>query len=263
MENDHSRLTPAGYYNSISYRRHTPDEGCRAPNYAIIKLRQKLDAMSQDTKLCRSSALHRKFSIHVDKMRTKKVYPCEHRHQSFSNLHIGKLERLKELVKQSDANTISTSNALNLSLRTSYLLDSYDISPQIDFEETQKLHLEQHPLLQFRSPSWQLTKDYVAMAHQYKKFKPYRLRSVCLKCVICQTREATFVIFPCEHCCMCGSCCRIETSKIKSCPLCKDDIKKMIRRSGSENELYWQWVEKVSIAFRKRKFNTDSTSWMN
>ena len=59
----------------------------------------------------------------------------------------------------------------------------------------------------FRSP---LVQDYLKLADEYSITAPFREMGGDQTCVLCLTRKASDVFFPCEHKCVCGRCSRVE-----------------------------------------------------
>eukprot|EP00752_Nemacystus_decipiens_P005307 g4814.t1 len=98
-------------------------------------------------------------------------------------------------------------------------------------------------------------KDYIGIAREYSITAPFRDTSGKQTCVICQSRKAAGVFFPCEHKCACRRC--IEqggfgrpgaVSKGGSlCPVCCQQVVFVAPCKGGkkETELYWRWVEEV------------------
>lgn len=236
--------------NRVSHGHSQDGGGRRSSVIAASKLRQKLNTMSPANKVkgAVTSVSKRKSSILLDPNRDNKVYPSEDPYQCNFNKRDAKLDRLRELVHRSRSESKSNrSEALIASSETySSTTNTIELDDFIIYEK----QIKKHPLLQFESPPKKLTKDYLSMAKEYRRLKPYRSKLVCSRCVLCNAREATMVIFPCEHCCICGSCRRTGTKTIQKCPLCNEHIKRLIRRSGSELNIYWQWVEEVSFHFK-------------
>ena len=96
--------------------------------------------------------------------------------------------------------------------------------------------------------------DYLNMARSYKSERMYSDLHHTLSCVLCKKRKATYVLFPCEHRCLCNVCIDKEEicadTKMSSkthghcnCPLCAAVIKKiLVFERGAEIEKYWSWV---------------------
>jgi len=105
-----------------------------------------------------------------------------------------------------------------------------------------------------RAPAAQ---DYVHLARQYKVQRPYSDPTTAQQCVLCRRLDATHVLFPCEHRCLCGGCIVSESICADSqmeegadghcnCPLCATIIKKIMpAEGGAEVEKYWQWVYEI------------------
>lgn len=55
-------------------------------------------------------------------------------------------------------------------------------------------------------PSPAAAQDYISFAKEYSITAPFRDISGRQTCVICQTRKASGVFFPCEHKCACRRC---------------------------------------------------------
>lgn len=100
----------------------------------------------------------------------------------------------------------------------------------------------------------EIKQDYVNMARQYKTLRLYLDSKVIQSCVLCSKEQATHVLFPCEHRCLCNGCIIKEEicadNKMSSnlhghcnCPLCATIIKKILPfEGGAEVETYWLWV---------------------
>lgn len=71
-----------------------------------------------------------------------------------------------------------------------------------------------------------LTKNYIALATEYKMWDRYRIhRNYTNPCVVClQYNALVKVFFPCEHRCICESC-FLKAKCWKECPLCKEGIR--------------------------------------
>ena len=96
--------------------------------------------------------------------------------------------------------------------------------------------------------------DYLNMARSYKSERLYSDPNHTQSCVLCKKRKANYVLFPCEHRCLCNVC--IDKEEICSdtkmstkahghcnCPLCAAVIKKIfVFEHGAEIEKYWSWV---------------------
>ena len=110
-------------------------------------------------------------------------------------------------------------------------------------------------------PTQSLTKDYIKLAQRYKSQENYRSSanlpqssSICLLCHEPCIIERVF--WPCEHQCVCNSCimthrmgsARFGSSPTASnvCPLCKDEIKLVLRsRGGKERQQYEAWMNEA------------------
>jgi len=81
-----------------------------------------------------------------------------------------------------------------------------------------------------------LNQDYLALAREYVRLKPYTDHNRKTSCVLCTKAEANVVFFPCEHRCVCKSC--VKNEKIcedriastvshghSNCPVCAQIIK--------------------------------------
>ena len=81
-----------------------------------------------------------------------------------------------------------------------------------------------------------LNQDYLALAREYTRLKPYTDHNSRVTCVICSKFDANIVFFPCEHRCVCKTC--IKNEKIcedrmlssvshghSNCPVCAQIIK--------------------------------------
>lgn len=109
------------------------------------------------------------------------------------------------------------------------------------------------------SSSATLNKDYLNMCKEYKQFKIYRDKSGIQPCVVCHAAPSTLVLFPCSHKCLCEPCVvknRFrESGAITSaendvgawcfCPICNDEIKKILPHTGHEEDQYWAWVNEI------------------
>lgn len=93
-------------------------------------------------------------------------------------------------------------------------------------------------------------KDYIRLSHDYNRMAKYRvncktdLRPVCVSCHN-KDRPIEKILFPCEHVCLCTPC--LISFLPKRCPLCKENIQKILDCNGFENEEYWKWVEEVRL----------------
>jgi hypothetical protein len=99
-----------------------------------------------------------------------------------------------------------------------------------------------------------MNKDYLDMARLYRLQRPYSDKNLSHTCVLCFKRKATHVFFPCDHCCVCEECVKVEEicpdSKLSSkvhgccnCSLCGTVIKKILPfENGKEIEKYWLWI---------------------
>ena len=74
------------------------------------------------------------------------------------------------------------------------------------------------------------------------------------RCLMCKSRPCKQVFFPCRHACVCDECIvehNIGTKDTKeqaawrACPLCMDEIKRVLPRDGQEESKYWEWVYDV------------------
>ena len=95
-----------------------------------------------------------------------------------------------------------------------------------------------------------LNQDYLALAREYIRLKPYTGHSHKTVCVFCAKAEANIVFFPCEHRCVCKSCVKIEKicedrmlSSIShghnNCPVCAQIIKLMLpHENGKVRHIY-------------------------
>ena len=95
-------------------------------------------------------------------------------------------------------------------------------------------------------------KDYIALADAYKLEKQYRDLKSLPTCVMCHRNPCHDVLFPCEHKCVCRSCLQTngigesrEEGKWPLCPLCCQEIKRILPSDGREVEKYWNWVLEV------------------
>jgi len=99
------------------------------------------------------------------------------------------------------------------------------------------------------APVSKLTKDYLALAREYKRMEPYRSNNPHsdVLCVRCNSSNESIskVFFPCEHCCVCTSC--ISGKAWSVCPLCKREIRLILDRTGYEREEYWTCVNQVRL----------------
>jgi len=107
-----------------------------------------------------------------------------------------------------------------------------------------------NPLIQpFEQNAPSLTKDYIALAKEYKRLEEYRLPRAKTLCVQCKVNQSNMVFFPCEHGCVCDICCASQVRKRRGlkCPICKDHVKLSLRRrgKGKEKAVYWKWVYEV------------------
>ena len=117
------------------------------------------------------------------------------------------------------------------------------------------------------------TKDYIALARDYKRMQPYQSnnnevsQNICICCrsmvpksyistrklIEPSSNKLSKVFFPCEHLCVCDSC--FEGRSWSTCPLCHQHIKVVFEHTGTETEDYWRWVNeikpKLSNSFRK------------
>ena len=96
--------------------------------------------------------------------------------------------------------------------------------------------------------------DYLNMARSYKSERLYSDPNHTQTCVLCKKRKANYVLFPCEHRCLCNVCidkeeiCADTKMSTKThghcnCPLCAAVIKKiLVFEGGAEIEKYWSWV---------------------
>ena len=69
---------------------------------------------------------------------------------------------------------------------------------------------------------------------------------------MCHRNPCHDVLFPCEHKCVCRSCLQTngigesrEEGKWPLCPLCCQEIKRILPSDGREVEKYWNWVLEV------------------
>ena len=74
------------------------------------------------------------------------------------------------------------------------------------------------------------------------------------RCLMCKSRPCKSVFFPCRHACVCNECIlehnigtkdTQEQSAWRACPLCMDEIKKILPKDGQEETKYWEWVYDV------------------
>jgi hypothetical protein len=99
-----------------------------------------------------------------------------------------------------------------------------------------------------------LTHDYEHLANLYRFQRKYMEPIGPLRCVLCQERLCSDVLFPCQHRCVCPECIVLHQvcehqhmGLVKdghfNCPLCGEIIKRIIPSSGgSEVDQYWEWV---------------------
>jgi hypothetical protein len=108
--------------------------------------------------------------------------------------------------------------------------------------------------------SQSMNKDYLAMAREHSAQKQYRDKAGSQLCLLCSSCPSTHIFFPCGHKCVCISCvashklCESHQANLGDgedrwcfCPLCNDEIKKIILFSGGDDdeEKYWNWVNEV------------------
>jgi len=109
---------------------------------------------------------------------------------------------------------------------------------------------------QNNAPQARLNKDYLSMAREYTQSEPYRNLSGAQPCLVCGTRASELVLFPCAHKCLCTACAKsqhfVESSRAKLeegawcfCPLCNEEIKRILPHTGTEVADYWTWVHEV------------------
>jgi hypothetical protein len=89
--------------------------------------------------------------------------------------------------------------------------------------------------------------------------RPYYRPKNKINCVLCKTAIASYVLFPCEHTCICDRCkskekfcSELELSKIPGgyscCPICAGAIKLILPyENGNEIEKYWKWVYEIEV----------------
>lgn len=74
------------------------------------------------------------------------------------------------------------------------------------------------------------------------------------RCLMCKSRPCKSVFFPCRHACVCNECIlehnigtkdTQEQAAWRACPLCMDEIKKILPKDGQEENKYWEWVYDV------------------
>lgn len=107
-----------------------------------------------------------------------------------------------------------------------------------------------------------LNKDYLAMTREYAQAEAYRDKAGNQLCLLCQREPSSAVFFPCGHKCVCTGCIRsnriMESGKAQTmatgpngeenwsfCPLCNDEIKRMLPHTGDEEKRYWAWVNEI------------------
>lgn len=116
-----------------------------------------------------------------------------------------------------------------------------------------------------------LTRNYIDLATKYQNFRAYNRYLFDASCVLCNSRTATIVFFPCEHKCVCENCydaIHSDDSAEMHCHLCNTEIKVSFKsnRTGNKFDLdnkYWAWIysEKnvLSTSFVKN-FKDSSTT---
>ncbi|CAM9447359.1 unnamed protein product [Laminaria digitata] len=97
-------------------------------------------------------------------------------------------------------------------------------------------------------------KDYLKLADEYSITAPFRETGGNQTCVLCQTRKASDVFFPCEHKSVCGRCSRAEGFGEEEsdggggqlCPVCCQQVVFVVPyKGGDEADEYWRWVQEV------------------
>lgn len=48
-------------------------------------------------------------------------------------------------------------------------------------------------------------------------------------CIVCQDRNKCVIIFPCRHLCLCTECCSIIQREHRSCPVCRENVRKTMK----------------------------------
>ena len=78
-----------------------------------------------------------------------------------------------------------------------------------------------------------LTKNYIALATEYKMWDRYRIhRNFTNPCVVClQFNALVKVFFPCEHRCICEPC-FLKAKCWRECPLCKEGVRLTLVRKA-------------------------------
>lgn len=99
--------------------------------------------------------------------------------------------------------------------------------------------------------------DYVGMANEYKNTSSYRKLDGNQTCLVCYKGKSSHVLFPCGHKCVCTACMKSNRladsvpkknargDKWRLCPLCCEEIKRILPHDGFEYEKYWDWVNEV------------------
>jgi len=144
-----------------------------------------------------------------------------------------------------------------------YIMPKFDVPEDRLGEE----HDHRHHMNDDDDSPHEIKQDYLNMARQYKTQRLYSdIKRSAQICVLCNKRNATHVLFPCEHRCLCNVCIDNEeicadnkmterTHGYCNCPLCAGVIKKILPfDAGKEVEEYWQWVYEFKPVFSD-KFN--------
>ena len=138
-----------------------------------------------------------------------------------STIHYSDMEEYSDM---DDEDEVMTMNAAKN--ETNYISPRYWLQPARSNKESINKQVR-------------LNQDYLALAREYTRLKPYTGHNHQTTCVLCSKAEAKVVFFPCEHRCVCKNCVKIEKicedrmlSSIahghSNCPVCAQIIKLML-----------------------------------
>jgi hypothetical protein len=93
--------------------------------------------------------------------------------------------------------------------------------------------------------------NYTALASEYKLSALYREIGGEQLCVVCRTRPALLVFYPCRHQCVCTTCgeeCGMQRGEKSGCPICMQVVSFQFMYRGSAeaaDRAYQKWVDEV------------------
>lgn len=110
-----------------------------------------------------------------------------------------------------------------------------------------------------------MNKNYGDISLEYRKHSKYLfgrnvvgILSVTARrkppCVMCKSKKVDTVFFPCRHACVCEECQDLHNigtndkqgmTAWRACPVCMDEIKKVLPMEPDVEQKYWSWVYEV------------------